>query len=156
MLLYQIYTHENYEQTANAPAHFAKLNNIALKYCNKAYVKGGVCNSTTVRPMNATDFKKITGKTLSSSSCYSIYGSMPCGYDNDLIDNGGFYWIATLLYSGDTGTLYWNSEDRKTYSPTYTNRINGVRPVIALDSLVRVVEGDGSYEYPFVITLNEV
>ena len=52
-----------------------KLISIALKYCNSAYAKGGKCDNTTSWAMDATDFQKITGSTLSSSSCFNSFSN---------------------------------------------------------------------------------
>ena len=147
------YTYYAYEQTGGAPKHLANLNNKALKYCNKGYVKGGECNNTTAWAMNASDFDKITGNALNSNSCYgsSLSNRFACGYTNDLIDNGGYYWFATPYSTSSGITFYWRTDDRYVFSNT-SNNLHGVRPVLALESSIRVMGGKGTYKDPYVIS----
>lgn len=127
------------------------MNKIALRYCNKNYIDGGVCDNTTVWNMNTSDFEKVLGTTLyynneEDKSCYENSGNKVCGYNNDLIDNGGFYWI-----SNDNNKVFnWNANYRRVSSNV--NFANGVRPVLKLDAKVAVVSGSGTYEDPYVIT----
>ena len=126
------------------------MNNIALKYCNKDYIKGGLCDSATVRAMNASDFEMITGSPLSSSSCYNI-SSEACGKNNSLIDIGGYYWLATPYSSSlDSTTFYWGAPFRY-FSISLSSSLNGVRPVLAIDSQVHVIGGSGTEDNPYVI-----
>ena len=142
------YPHYNYETTAGVPLHLAHLNQVALKYCNKDYAYGGVCNSNSAWAMNADDFQNITGKALSSSSCYNEYSDKSCGYTNDLIDNGGYYWYATPYSSASTTTSSWNPAGRF-FRINYSNNVNGVRAVLRLESSILVVGGTGTYEDPY-------
>ena len=137
--------------------HLSNLNRIALNYCNTDYVKGGVCNGNTVWAFNFDDLKKITGKDLyynneSDNSCYNQGSSSNtnCGYNNDLIDNGSYYWIGTFV-SSEYGILW-----RKRYVSYERSSVSlyGVRPVIKLDNSVFIVSGSGTYEDPYQIGNN--
>jgi hypothetical protein len=129
------------------------MNNIALKYCNSDYSKGGLCNETTSWGMSAIDFEKITGSVLSSSSCFDKYSSIPCGWTNDLIDNGSLYWFATFYSSTSLATFSWDPIKHYVHFQT-SNSFSGVRPVLYLDSSVVVTGGNGTYTDPYTIGNN--
>ena len=136
--------------TNGAPQHIANLNNIALKYCNDSYAKGGVCDETNAWAMNADDFKEITGSPLFSSSCYGSR-SRSCGLWNDLIDNGSFYWFATPYNSASSYSVFrWDSLGRNV-NYRISSGVHGVRPVLSLESSVKVTGGSGTYEDPYTI-----
>ena len=147
------YTYYNYEQTGGTSVHLNRLNNKALKYCNKSYIKNGVCDSTNVWAMNANDFAKITNSTLSSSSCWgsSISNRVACGYTNDLIDNGGEYWFATSYEYSSDEVFFWGP-DYHLVGKQHSNIVSGIRPILVLSSSVKVVGGKGTYEDPYVIS----
>ena len=151
----------DYLSSTNISKHYENMDNAALKYCNSDYTKNGVCNSNSitsnvVHAMDADDFKKITSSTLSSSSCYgsNFYSDMSCGYANDLIDNGGYYWFATP-YDGApfNRSFYWGPLGRFVLNEA-SNVLNGVRPVLSLESSVIVTGGEGTYESPYEISNN--
>ena len=124
-----------------------KINDIVLKYCNKNYVLGGVCNSNVVWGINSMDFKMITNSGLSDVLCVNSASNKQCGYDNDLLDIGGNYYI--LVNNHGYG---WNANKRLISDKTEGN--NGVRPIIRLDSNVIVTGGEGTYNNPYVISNN--
>ena len=131
--------------------HINNLNNMALKYCNKNYVDGGVCNNTVVWAMDDLDFRKIVGSEI-ESTCFGN-SSVMCGRYNSLIDNGGYYYFAKQ-YSGSTTatSLLWNpSSPAVLHSYGSSGYLAGVRPVIKLDSSVIVIGGTGTYENPYII-----
>ena len=139
----------NYEKTNGAPKHIANLNNTALKYCNSDYAKGGVCNNETAWAMNGDDYEMIIGNDL--SSCYDSYSDKSCGFFNDFIDVGLDYWFATPYDSASSDTVfYWDPGDRYVYSLNSAN-VLGVRPVLSLESAVKVTGGSGTYEDPYTI-----
>ncbi len=148
----QAYTYSyTYEKNNMAPNHMARLNKVALKYCNPKYADGGVCDSSSTWAMNANDFQNIVGKSLSSSSCYQVFSDRGCGYANDLIDNGGYYWYATPYSS--TSTWAFGCEPGA-YVFTYDSfSLLGVRPILRLGSSVLVVGGNGTYEYPYQLSI---
>ena len=139
----------SYDSSTGMTKHLANLNSAALKYCNSSYAYGGVCNTDSAWDIKASDFQKITGNTLSMSSCYNSLGDMSCGYLNDLIDNGGFYYYATLA----EGTWMFR------WAPTYflvnamhSHSAGGVRPILRMKATVAVTGGSGTKDDPYTIS----
>jgi len=153
----------------NSTSTIASLNAAAIKYCNASLAYGGTCQSTYTASsantwaMNGKDYYNITnqwygeGRRLysydtatensSGTVCYNISSTKQCGYNSDIIDNGGYYWFASAYNSYNT--LYWYTPNRLVlYSNTSTC---GARPVVHLKSTVRVVGGKGTMEEPFII-----
>lgn len=129
--------------------HINNLDNMALKYCNKNYVDGGVCNNTVVWAMDDLDFQKITGREIESTTCFG-HANEACGLYNSLIDNGGYYYFAKQ-YSSST-SLLWNPTIPGAYhSYGSAGYLAGVRPVIRLDSSVIVIGGTGTEGDPYII-----
>ncbi len=144
------------ESTSGIPKHLANLNDKALKYCNQDYAYNGVCDSTSSWNINNNDYQVLTDnietkKTL--SNCYTNYSNKGCGYNNDLIDNGGYYWFATPYSASSASAFYWRPDYRRV-SNSSSNYAYGVRPVLRLQSSVRVMSGSGTYEDPYTIVNN--
>ena len=131
--------------------HYDNMDKVALKYCNSSYTKGGVCDEGTSWAMDVIDFEAITGSVLSSSSCYIKYSNMSCGYTNDLIDNGGYYWFATRYSSSLNFSFNFYPNERRIGS-SLSSHVRGVRPVIYFDSSVIVTGGNGTYKDPYLIS----
>lgn len=147
----QYYAHFNYEIDSDLPIHLANLNNRALKYCNSNFAKNGICNSTTAWAMNADDFEKIMGKTL--SACDNTSADKTCGYNNDLIDNGSYYWFAKPTNS--YFFLAWRPQGAPNIDDMdNSSKSHGLRPVMLLDTTVVVIGGSGTYEDPYLLGLN--
>ena len=142
----------NSETTDGVPLHLANLNSKSLTYCNSSYAYDSICNSSSAWAMDAGDFQNITGSDLSPSSCYNQLNSVECGYGNNLIDNGGFYWYAKDYTKYSIG---WAPDNRLTYVFNTKDTL-GVRPVLKLRSDIEVVGGDGTYKKPYRITPNEL
>ena len=145
------YIYYYYDKTAGATKHIEYLNKVALTYCNEEYIKNGICDETTAWAMNATDFQKITGSTLSSGSCYAKYSNITCGYTNDLIDNGGYYWLATPNGASANYCFAWYPY-RRYVNDYYSYSMNGVRPVLPLSSTINVTGGTGTMLDPYEIS----
>jgi len=95
------------------------------------------------------DFEKITGSTL--SSCSTLEQNTSCGYNNDLIDNKGFYWFATAHNaSSSVNTFDWIPSELAVGAAT-SRYPAGVRPVIKLDSSIIIVDGSGTEDDPYII-----
>ena len=139
-----------YLDTANLYKHLDNLDNEALLYCNLDYAYGGVCDSTSTWAMDAMDFEAITGSTLSISSCYASSEDTNCGYGNDLIDNGGYYWYATRYGASSDYMFDWYPVYRRVGN-RYSCYTSGLRPVLRLQSSVRVTGGSGTYADPYTI-----
>ena len=132
--------------SANMEIFSDSINKIALKYCNKNYVKNGICDNTNVWAMNDKDFEKLISNTI--NSCYGVTSNKDCGYNRDLIDNGSYYWINSNY--DDVSLFSWDASYRK-ISNYKSNNVNGVRPVINLESSIVVIGGTGTYNDPYII-----
>ncbi len=140
----------NYDGSG-VPNHIAHLNRVALKYCNPEYADGGVCDENTSWAMTSDDFQNIMGKALSTHSCFGEYSDRSCGYANDLIDNGGYYWYVPS-YEHISNAFYWEPFSR-TVRMTASFHWYGVRPIQRLKSSVMVVGGSGTYEDPYQLSV---
>lgn len=145
------YTYTRSVNGITADDHIENLNNIGLKYCNTTYSKDGICDNTTAWGINAVDFEKITDISLGSDSCYGISNSAECGYNNNLINNGSYYWFGTQLDYSNNIMFYWQPYNYVIDSNTSDNDY-GVRPILMLDSSVVVTGGAGTYEDPYTIS----
>ena len=148
----KVITYNNYDG-AGVVNHIAHLNKAALKYCNTNYAYNGVCDVTSSWSINDSDYQIITtniGTKKTLSDCNSTYGSRACGFNNDLIDNGGYYWFATPDSASSANTFNWIPINRYVHRDT-SNRMYGVRPVLRLRSSVSVMSGSGTYKDPYVI-----
>ena len=108
--------------------------------CDSKYVYGGKCDNGSIRLFNVSDFAKISGKSLGNNSCFKSSSDKLCGYSNDLLDNGGYYWIF-----GNNGNklFYWDPVMRYV-SDNSVEYPYGLRAIIRLDSSVYVKSGSGS------------
>ena len=148
----KVITYNNYDG-AGVVNHIAHLNKAALKYCNTNYAYNGVCDVTSSWSINDSDYQMITtniGTKKTLSNCSGDSGSRACGFNNDLIDNGGYYWFATPDSASSTFTFHWYPYSRLVISYA-SNCTYGVRPVLRLRSSVSVMSGSGTYKDPYVI-----
>ncbi len=164
----------------NSTTTITSLNTEAIKYCNPNYAYGGGCQSTydaggsnyNTWALKGLDYYQITlqllgeGRRLYSydtvtesttgTTCVDVDGIKECGYNNDLIDNGGEYWFGSAYNS--TNTLIWSQFTRRgdTYGNRYVNYDNytsthGERSVVHLKSSIYVSGGSGTQEDPYII-----
>ena len=122
------------------------LNNIALKYCDDKYIYDGKCNSSNIWSFNYEDFKNITNMDLHTCNDSN---DLSCGFENDLINNGGYYWIV----SNNNGLKqnYWNPLDTSVSNSSIFDRGYGVRVVMRLKENLYVESGNGTYTNPFIV-----
>lgn len=152
---------KTYAQSDTAKGHLDNLHLATRKYCNKSYSYGGVCDSTSTWAFKyVTTLKIITGMDTSTAYAPFPYGS------NDLVDIGGYYWMANSIYN-----LTKNAGDKQrvfNYDPQvcYTNDVMdscavygvesgfayGVRPILRLKASVKVTGGKGTYKEPYTIS----
>ena len=160
---------ETYIQTANA---------LALKYCNTDFVDGnctctgssGKCNSpsTDAWAINDDTFNKMTEQATGvagggylyntidgATKCGSVSPLKVCGYNNDLISNGGYYWFASYDPSSRTFGVSWHPYYLCIYSNDALTSTYGLRPVISLSSSVFVTGGKGTMDSPYTISNNK-
>ena len=124
------------------------LNSKALKYCNSNFTYDGKCNNSTVHSINEEDYQFILSKSI--NNCINSRSDIGCGYNNDLIDNGGYYFLATSYDGNSNSVLMWNAKDRDISYGDYNNNY-GLRPVIRISNTVYVKKGSGTYDNPYVI-----
>ena len=140
---------------AGVPNHLVHLNQVALKYCNSKYAYNGLCDSTSSWSINDSDYQIITtniGIKKTLSNCYGNYGSKECGFNNDLIDNGSYYWFAAPYSVSLPGAVVWSPYYRGVIDDSIASiGAHGVRPVLRLRSSVSVMGGSGTYKDPYVI-----
>ena len=163
-----------YIQTANAKALKYCNSDYVDGDCNCPDVNSdGLCDkaSTDAWAIGDTDFYMITkaisgvGKRLYSGSsslgdsggtlgttlyCGGKYSYEECGYNNSLLDNGGYYWFAARYSSASTNGVIWIPSFRIVISSSDTYA-DGLRPVISLSSSVYVTGGSGTLDDPYQI-----
>lgn len=168
---------ETYIKTANAIALKYCNSNFVDGNCVCASTTSGQCDeaSTDTWAINDYDFyymtkaisrvgKRLTehsnaaesslgdlaGGTLDTMYCYNKYSYKECGYNNDLIDNGGYYWFATKYDNSSTDGVYWTPNARIIKNRNNINSL-GLRPMINLSSTVYITGGDGTMTSPYQI-----
>ena len=157
---------------SNSTTTIASLNTEAIKYCNPNYAYGGGCQATyntagsnyNTWTIKGLDYYQITlqlfgeGRRLYSydtatesstgTICYTTWSIKACGYNNDLIDNGGIYWFGSAYDS--TYTLRWDPGDRFVYDISSAIAY-GERSVVHLKSSIYVSGGSGTQSDPYII-----
>jgi hypothetical protein len=124
-----------------------------VNYCNKDLTYQGKCDSDSIRIMDDSDFINIINYKYSDSKIFEIDGCLNnmsnkyCGYNNKLLDNGGYYWFN----KEDNGNYYFWDADKRGISIMDSSYEIGIRPVIRLSSSVYVVSGSGTKNDPYVI-----
>ena len=161
-----------YIKIANAKALKYCNRNYVDGACTCTSSTSGQCDSpsTDAWSINDTDFyymtkaisgvgKRLTdgssslgdsGGTLGTLYCNAKYSYQECGYNNDLIDNGGIYWFAAQYSSSDASGVRWNPNHRRVCRNSNTDAF-GQRPIISLSSSVYVTGGSGTMDDPYTI-----
>ena len=133
----------------------------AKKYCNSSYVDD-CASDTDVHAINDTDYNLMTAEATNTTggylytsisgttSCGGEYSKEVCGYNNDLIDNGGYYWFAAAYSASYTYGVYWYPYGRSVYYISNASAY-GLRPVIRLSSSVYITGGSGTMDDPYTI-----
>ncbi len=153
-------------------ATITSLNTEAIKYCNSNYAYGGGCQTTydtvgtnyNTWTIKGLDYYQITlqlfgeGRRLYSydtatensigTTCYDVWSSKACGHNENLIDNGSWYWFGSAYNS--MNTLYWNPRFRQVYSVCSAAAF-GIRTVVHLKSSIYVSAGSGTQSDPYII-----
>ena len=102
------------------------------------------------KAITGTNGGYLVDSSLGGVKCLDAFSNPVCGYNNDLIDNGGYYWFAARYSSSSTYGVNWYPNDRYVYySYTYAY---GLRPVISLSSSVIVTGGSGTMDDPYTIS----
>lgn len=165
---------DTYIKMANASALKYCNSSLVDGECMCESTNEGVCDkaSTDAWAINDSDFYYITksisgkGKRLSEYSsdlgdevedldsslyCEDKHSTKECGYNNDLIDNGGYYWFASGYSSIKETGIYWDASSRGIKS-TDENLSYGLRPIINLASTVYITGGNGTIDDPYKIS----
>ncbi|MBQ6494502.1 MAG: hypothetical protein IJI49_00710 [Bacilli bacterium] len=138
------------DSSTNSLLYLNELNARALNYCNKEFAYNGECNNNSVRSISDFDYDKYLDMNI--YDCLNNSSNKFCGYNNDLIDNGGYYWFSSNYDSAGNKIFSWDPVGRVIKSDTYVKDY-GLRVVIRLKDSVYVVSGDGSYDSPYVIAV---
>lgn len=144
----------SYESTAGVPIHWSKMSEISLSYCNSNYAYDGTCSTDNSWTIGEEDLNGITNGTgsIENKTCVLGESNVLCGYGNDLIDNGGYYWFA--VSRSDNQLHHWHPQVH--YISTYYTLIPaGVRPVLKLRNDIMIVSGAGTFSNPYRITTPE-
>ena len=122
-----------------------KLNDKAITYCNMDYSYLGVCDSQSAWNMNYEDYYSIFGNQLNNDICFQNDKDASCGYQNDLIDIGSYYWVSSVM---NDGLVYYKPN---LFSHVFDDLAKGLRPIIKLSDTVVVYQGSGTKEDPYLI-----
>ncbi|MEE3343236.1 MAG: hypothetical protein VZS44_04010 [Bacilli bacterium] len=140
----------NSDETLGLSKHITNLNKKALLYCNRRYAYGNTCSNKSSWAMDVNDFRSVTNQYLSSDKCFKQKDNKECGFDNGLIDIGGYYWIANVNNAQLNTAFYWDATDRFVNSSVSSHAL-GLRPVIRLKEAVYVIDGKGTEEEPYLL-----
>ena len=145
--------------TGNA-TYISEANEKAKKYCNSAFVDGDCSDNSDVWAINDADFYKMTSQISGGEGRHltGYYGSPDCtgtsspacGYNNDLIDNGGVYWFAASYDARGNNGVCWHPYNRSV-AGNFSAYAYGLRPIIRLSSSVYVTGGSGTMDDPYTI-----
>lgn len=138
------------DEIANGDLDAWAINDIDFYNMTKAI--SGVGKRLSITSSSFGDKGGTLGTTL---YCYNAYSREECGYNNDLIDNGGYYWFAAQYSSTYTGGVDWIPSNR--YIGNHSNtEAYGLRPIISLSETVVVTGGKGTMDDPYEIANNKV
>ncbi len=133
---------------------------------SKAWTKyGNSMFAQSVHYMTNEDFNLITYQinknnnyTLedngsNKSTCYGSTNAKKCGHDNDMIDIGSYYWLAST-YSTYNLYAWYATPSGRFVDYGNGNNSSGVRPVVVLKSGVKFKDDDmdGSSTKPYNLT----
>lgn len=142
---------DSFDTSVGAFKHIDNIKKqVVDRYCDSKYVDGGKCNDNNVWPMTDDDFYKIVEKMSSVNRCYQVSSNMDCGYNNNLIDNGGYYWI---ISNSDSSKLYYWDAFKRYVDSSNTDKAYGVRAVVKLDKSVYVTGGAGTKKNAYKIAI---
>ena len=137
----------NQEKDEKISDFIKRINDEALSFCNLDYAFGGVCDEKNTWVINDSDFYHITGSKLNQSFCLERSKDENCGYKNDLLDIGSYYWVNTIF---NNQMLYYYP-DSFYYTVQLSDVSKGIRPILKLADSVIVIKGSGKIDDPYVI-----
>ena len=94
-------------------------------------------------------FKKIKFNEIGKKIILSKFETIvdKCGYNNGIIDNGGFYWFNSV----DADNYYFWDADNRSVGVTDSKYEIGKRVIIKLSTSLVVESGDGTVDDPYVV-----
>jgi len=106
---------------------------------------------------NSSSLGDVGGTLDSTLFCFNKFSYQECGYNNDLIDNGGAYffvvdgdWNYNVLWYPFSRIVYRNNSNDVS-GLTFDFGNGGLRPMISLSSKVYVTGGSGTMNDPYQI-----
>jgi len=174
MSVTQSVANATYIKTANAKALKYCNSTYVDGSCTCTSTTSGQCDSasTDAWAVSDADFYYMTrainnnvGKRLAEGSsllgdvggslgetlyCDSGYSLKECGYNNDLIDNGGLYLFAAKYNDSEEGGMVWEPNYRVIMVDAWSSSV-GFRPVINMSASVVVTGGSGTMDDPYTI-----
>lgn len=66
------------------------INGRASNYCDAKYIYGGKCSKENVYGFSTSEYNYLVNNKIEDCDGDN---NLNCGYNNDIINNGGYYWI---------------------------------------------------------------
>ncbi|MBQ6476828.1 MAG: hypothetical protein IJI43_00070 [Bacilli bacterium] len=121
------------------------INDKINDYCDSKYIFDGKCTVDNVHIFNVDDYKAIINKEIDEcDKSNDLY----CGYNNEIINNGGYYYIGS---SDNMKMYYWDPVNGFVDSTSRFNIGYGIRVVLKLDSKLYIEKGTGTFDNPYVV-----
>ena len=140
------YCFDNIEND-NVSSIINDINSKISDYCDVKYIYDGKCINDNIHVFNSDDFKLVINNDISNcDNKHDLY----CGYGNDLINNGGYYWITD---NSNLKQYYWDPVNGVISNTSKFNQGFGMRLVLKLNKNVYIERGIGTYDNPYVIKI---
>ncbi len=124
------------------------INSKVISSCNSKYIYGGSCSLDSIHAFNGNDFKVIVSNTVNYCDGNS---ELYCGYGNDLINNGGYYWILDI--NNNLRQYYWDPVNGYVNNTSKFNQEYGIRVVMKLNSSIYIDSGMGTIDNPYILKI---
>ena len=125
------------------------INGRASNYCDAKYIYGGKCSKENVYGFSTSEYNYLVNNKIEDCDGDN---NLNCGYNNDIINNGGYYWI--LDGNNSLVQYYWNPSKGSVFNTSRFDSGYGIRVVLRLNNSIFIKSGDGSYNNPYVLANN--
>lgn len=125
------------------------INGRASNYCDAKYIYGGKCSKENVYGFSTSEYNYLVNNKIEDCDGNN---NLNCGYNNDIINNGGYYWI--LDGNNSLVQYYWNPSKGNVFNTSRFDSGYGIRVVLRLNNSIFIKSGDGSYNNPYVLANN--
>ena len=125
------------------------INGRASNYCDAKYIYGGKCSKENVYGFSTSEYNYLVNNKIEDCDGNN---NLNCGYNNDIINNGGYYWI--LDGNNSLVQYYWNPSKGSVFNTSRFDSGYGIRVVLRLNNSIFIKSGDGSYNNPYVLANN--